>query len=52
MPGVKMDRKARMTSSTCSYVVYPRMHESMVIICFHVFKKIVATLGGASVGVC
>jgi len=40
--GVKMDRKARMTSSTCSSEVYPRMHESMVIMCLPVFEKMVA----------
>ena len=49
--GVKMDKKAKMTSSTCSSEVYPRMHDNMVIMCLPVLEKMVVAYGGVFVGV-
>ena len=48
---MKMDKKAMMTSSTCSSDVYPRMHESMVIIRLLVTEKVVEVEGRMFVGV-
>ena len=51
LPGLKIDRKASITSSAYSLVVYPRIQESMVIICLALLEKMVAAYGGLSVGV-
>jgi len=51
LPGQKIERKASIDSSTCSSTVYPRIQESMVIICLALSEKMVAAYRGLSVGV-
>ena len=49
---MKMDMKARMSSSKNSSAVYPKIHDIMVIIFLPLLKKMAETYGGASLGIC
>lgn len=52
LPGVKRDKNAKVTSSTCSYVLYLRMEGTMVIICLAICENMGAMYGGVKLGGC
>ena len=49
LPGNKIERKPSIGSSTCSLVVYPRIHDSMVTISLALSEKMLAEYGGMSI---
>lgn len=49
--GVKRDKNEKVISSTCSSILYPRMEDTMVIICLAVCENMGATYGGVKFSV-